>query len=86
MQLIKRLGSCLIPLFSIPEEKKCSLYYKCLVVFFFSTVEFHNLRVLLLLFSSPLESQVLRRTEFKVDQVSDLPPNGQVNKIVQKRT
>lgn len=55
---------------------------------FFSipTVEFHNLRVLLLLFSSPLESQVLRRTEFKVDQVSDVPPNGQVNKIVQKRT
>lgn len=67
--------------FSIPAKK--ALYIKNVWCFFISTVEFHNLRVLPLLFSSLLESQVLRKTEFKV---SEVPPNGQVNKIVQKRT
>ena len=57
--------------------------------FFFSAVKFHNLRALLLLFSSPLESPILRRTGLKVDQVSECAASRQseqVYKMGRKRT
>lgn len=44
---------------------------------FFSVMEFHNLRA----FSNPLYGRIPRRTGLKADQVADVMPNDEVNKI-----